>query len=225
MTQIGVQTRAEMLRSFVDRARDFVTALNLHYAGVVLLALVNIYLLLHMAYAWQTARSQDVTAVASQTKAMHAAEHAAQPLRGLDGKLVDATASADKFYGKRLPFAYSQVLGELGVLAKKQGVKLSRGQYADSPVMEGSVGAVREVRMDVSLSGDYRPLMLVINQLERDKMFFLITGVTLSGQQSGTVNLRLRLNTYLRAPVGTEISEKTVSDEQDAKAGNEQEPR
>ncbi len=52
--------------------------------------------------------------------------------------------------------------------------------------------------MDASLSGDYRPLMLFINSLERDKMFFLINGVTLSGQQSGTVNLRLKLTTYLR---------------------------
>src|SRR5258705_11465700 len=63
--------------------------------------------------------------------------------------------------------------------------------------------------MDASLSGDYRPLVLFVNSLERDKMFFLITGVTLTGQQSGTVGLRVRLTTYLRSPVGTENSEKT----------------
>jgi hypothetical protein len=40
--------------------------------------------------------------------------------------------------------------------------------------------------------------MKFINSLERDKMFFVIYGVTLTGQQSGTVNLRLRLATYLR---------------------------
>ena len=65
--------------------------------------------------------------------------------------------------------------------------------------------------MDASLSGDYRPLVLFVNSLERDKMFFLITGVTLTGQQSGTVGLRVRLTTYLRSPVGTESSEKTVA--------------
>jgi|SRR5882757_538469 len=229
MTPTGIQTaiksRAALQQSLFDRTRGIVTVLNLHYAGVGLLVLVNLYLLIHMGFAWRAASSQDAAAVASQTTAMHTAEHAAQPLRGLDGKLIDATASADKFYVRRLPFAYSQVIAELGALAKKQGVKLSRAQYIDSPVMEGSAGAVREVRIDVSLSGDYRPLMVVINQLERDRMFFLITGVTLSGQQSGTVNLRLRLNTYLRAPEGKETTEKAVSSEPDATAGKGEEPR
>jgi len=57
-----------------------------------------------------------------------------------------------------------------------------------------------------------------INGLERDKMFFLIRGVTLTGQQSGTVGLRLGLTTYLRAPVGTENTEKSVVGTDDAAA-------
>ena len=99
----------------------------------------------------------------------------------------------------------------MGALAKKQNVKLTRVQYAESPVLEGGAGALTEVRMDASLSGDYRQLVQVINGLERNKMFFLIQGVTLTGQQSGTVGLRLRLTTYLRPPVGTERSAKTVT--------------
>ena len=62
-----------------------------------------------------------------------------------------------------------------------------------------------------SLSGDYKPLVLFVNGLERDKMFFLITGVTLTGQQSGTVGLRVRLTTYLRAPEGKEASDKNAA--------------
>ncbi len=96
------------------------------------------------------------------------------------------------------------MVGELGALTKKQGVKLTRAKYAYAPVLAGTAGALTEAKMDASLSGDYRPLVLFINALERDKMFFLITGVTLTGQQSGTVGLRLRLTTYLRAPVGAE---------------------
>ena len=48
--------------------------------------------------------------------------------------------------------------------------------------------------MDASLSGEYAPLMHFINGLERSKTFFLINGLTLTGQQGGLVNLRLRLN-------------------------------
>jgi type IV pilus assembly protein PilO len=34
----------------------------------------------------------------------------------------------------------------------------------------------------------------------------------LTGQQSGTVGLRLRLTTYLRAPIGAEKTEKIAAD-------------
>ena len=78
-----------------------------------------------------------------------------------------------------------------------QGVKLTRVQYAYDPVMAGTAGELTEARMDASLSGDYRPLVLFINSLERDKMFFLIDGIAL-GEQQGNVRLQLKVETYLR---------------------------
>ena len=207
-----VMTRGVVTQNVTERTRALLTRLNLYYAGVGMLALVNVYLLVHMAFAWRAASGQDANAIAQQTVAMKTAEIAKKPLEGLDAKLAQATADADKFSERRLPFAYSQVAGELGALAKKQGVKLTRVQYSEAPVLEGGAGALTEVRMDASLSGDYRPLVVFINGLERNKMFFLITGVTLTGQQSGTVGLRLRLTTYLRAPIGEEKSQKTAED-------------
>jgi type IV pilus assembly protein PilO len=56
-----------------------------------------------------------------------------------------------------------------------------------------------EFRMEASLSGDYAPIVRFINGLERDRLFFLIDGVALNGQQSGVVSLRMRMRTYLRA--------------------------
>ena len=52
--------------------------------------------------------------------------------------------------------------------------------------------------MDASVSGDYTSVMRFINSVERDKMFFVIDGLTLTGQQGGLVNLRLKVTTYLR---------------------------
>jgi type IV pilus assembly protein PilO len=204
-----VMTRGVVTQNMTEKTRALLTRLNLYYAGVGALALVNIYLLAHMAFAWRAAAGQDANAIAQQKVAMTVAKAGAQTLEGLDGKLAQATADADKFSERRLPFAYSQVAGELGALAKKEGVKLTRVQYAEPvAVMEGSAGALTEVRLDASLSGDYRPLVTFINALERNKTFFLITGVTLTGQQSGTVNLRVRLTTYLRAPIGDEKTQK-----------------
>jgi hypothetical protein len=198
-------------KQWAERARKLGTLLNLHLAGVVVLGLVNLYLLVHMAFAWRASSSDNAEALADQTVVMKTAEIARQPLEGLDEKLTQATKDADKFYKQRLPYSISEVIGELGSLTKKQGVKLTRANYAYAPVLEGTAGQVIEARIDASFSGDYRPLVLFVNALERDKMFFLITGVTLTGQQSGTVGLRLRLTTYLRSPVGTENTEKSVA--------------
>jgi hypothetical protein len=188
----------------VERIRTWLSPLNLHFAGVGLLLLLNVYLLVHMAVLWQTAASNDARAVAQQQVTLKTAQIAAQPLRGLDAKLEHATAESDKFYQQRLPARVSDVLAELGTLTHKQGVRLIRSQDTYVPALAGSPGELTEMRIDAGLSGDYRPLVQFINALERDKLFFLIDSVTLTGQQSGTVNLRLRLRTYLRGHVPEE---------------------
>jgi hypothetical protein len=200
MTTTTRTSFAQSVQDFSAQARVLMTRLNVYYAGAALLAVVNLVLLAQILFAWRAADSQNATAIEQQTVAMKTAEIAKKPLEGLDGKLVTATKDADQFYLKRLPVTYSEVVAELGALTKQQGVKLTRVQYADSPDLEGSTGALTEIRMDASLNGDYRPLVLFINSLERDKMFFLIRGVTLAGQSNGMVGLRLGLTTYLRQP-------------------------
>jgi type IV pilus assembly protein PilO len=212
MTTVTEKKRTTVAaKEWAEKARKLGTLLNLHIAGVVVLGLINVYLLAHMAFAWRAANSQNAQALADQTVQMKTAEIARQPLEGLDEKLAQATKDADKFYKQRLPFSISEVVGELGTLTKKQGVKLTRANYAYTPVLAGTAGELTEAKIDASFSGDYRPLVLFINALERDKTFFLITGTTLTGQQSGTVGLRLRLTTYLRSPVGIENTEKSVT--------------
>ncbi len=63
------------------------------------------------------------------------------------------------------------------------------------------MNGLTEVRIDAAVTGEYRPLALFINGLERDRSFFVIQNITLNGQQNGLVNLRLRLVTYLREPM------------------------
>jgi len=200
-----------------EKTRGALTALNLHLAGVGLLALLNLYLLIHMGYLWQSARSQNAAALAAQRVQLKTAQIAAAPLEGLDSKLELSTDQADGFYGRRLPYAYSQVLAELGSLAKKENAKLTRVQYGYTPIVldPAEEPSLTEIRMDASLTGDYRPLVQFINDLERDKTFFLISGVTLTGQQSGTVSLRLKVTTYLRPARGEEKSEPLPAQDND----------
>ncbi|HEY0307417.1 MAG TPA: GspMb/PilO family protein [Acidobacteriaceae bacterium] len=183
-----------------DRDSTFFTPLPLHIAGALVLLAINVYLVVHMAFAYGTVHSNNDDALAQQTSQMTAMEIAARPLRGLDQKVAVAENGQAAFYHDRLPTAYSTVAGQLGILAKKSGVRLTRVQYTESPALAGSPEtALTEVRMDATLSGDYRPLMQFLNSLERSKSFFMISGITLSGQQTGAVNLRMRLLTYTRA--------------------------
>jgi len=66
--------------------------------------------------------------------------------------------------------------------------------------------ALTAISIDASVSGDYRPIVQFINALERDKIFFVINGINLTGQQTGQVNLRIRLTTYLRPGNTDELS-------------------
>jgi len=170
-------------RSALLQAKALLSPLNLHWGGVGLLALLNLYLLAQMGFLWQSASNHNAGAMADQRIALKTAGIAAQPLRGLDAKLARATQEADRFSRQRLPASDSEVAGELGTLSKMQAVRLTRAQYTHTPVLVGSAGEMTEVRIDATLSGDYRPLVQLINSIERDKMFFLITGETLNGQQ------------------------------------------
>jgi hypothetical protein len=139
--------------------------------------------------------------MADQRIELKTAQVAAQPLRGLDAKLARANDEADRFYLDRLPGTDSEMASELGTLTKQTGVRLTRMTYTHTPELAGTAGALTQEQMDASLSGDYGSLVRLINAVERDKMFFVITRVTLTGQQTGAVNLRLGLATYLRGVV------------------------
>lgn len=187
------------------RARQLLTAVNLHFAGVAALVVVDLFLLAHLLFAWQAVDSSNSDALAQQQTTLTAARIANRPLQGIDEKLVESTGQANAFYQHRLPYAYSQVLAELGTVTSREGVRLTRVQYSQVPQLAGAY-ALTEVRMDASISGDYRSVVGFINSVERDHLFFVIGGITLTGQQTGQVNLRLRLTTYLRGANADEVA-------------------
>jgi type IV pilus assembly protein PilO len=211
-----------------ERSRSWLNAVNLHWAGVALLGLLNVYLLVQMGIAWRLATTQDADALAQQRVQLKAAEIGSKPLQGLDVKLAVASDKADQFYMERLPVSYSEIATELGVLKNRSKVRLTHLNYSQPATAGGPNGGdktlaligpdkfggrLTEVTMDANLTGDYRGLVTFINGLERDKTFFLVNGVTLTGQQTGVVSLRLRLTTYLRGLVPADQMPKNEPDE------------
>jgi type IV pilus assembly protein PilO len=172
-----------------------ITSQHWHYAALVVLLLLNLTLAVRLIFAWNRAKQGDAARIAESQSQYRAMKLKTTPLRGLDKKIKQAKLDQQSFYGKRFPGNDSEVLTELGALAVKNNVLLARVQYAHGKPQQGLV----EMRMEGSLSGDYAPVVRFINGLERDKLFFLIEGVALNGQQSGVVSLRMRMTTYLRA--------------------------
>ena len=180
------------------RARALLTAVNLHFAGVAALLVLAAYFAVRLFLVWQALGASNADALASQRASLRAAQIAAAPLRGLDEKLVTSTRQADDFYAARLPYAYSQIAAELHTVTRRENVRLSRIQFLPSPPSLGGANALTEVRMDASVAGDYRPIVEFINSLERDRMFFVITGINLAGQK----RLGHRAGFHVRAAPG-----------------------
>jgi Tfp pilus assembly protein PilO len=176
-----------------------ITARHWHYAVVALLCLVSLVLAVQLVYAWRSAQAGSAENLAQRQTEFKAMQLKTRPLRGLDKKIGQAQVDEQAFYDKRFPATYSAVLTELGKLAVQNNVLLANEQYAQGKRDQG----LYEIRMNANVTGDYAPIVRFINGLERDRIFFLINGIALSGQQSGIVSLRMRLTTYLRAPVGT----------------------
>lgn len=167
---------------------------GLHAVGFGILALAVIILGVRVGLDWRTTSSSNVDAVAGKQAQLKALEFQTAPLRGLDKKVELSRHQIDEFYDKRIPPSYSVILEQVGELLAKGPVKLTRVGYTQAV---GS-GDLTEIRMDAGLSGDYTAMMRFINGLERSRTFFIIRAMNLTGQQSGTVNLRLQVSTWLR---------------------------
>lgn len=177
--------------------RRWFTLLNLHLACAALLATLVVILAVRAGLAVHAAGAADSESY--QQEQIHLIQLRAQMahLQDLPQKVEQSRADAEHFYETRIAPNYSTIAEQLGGTAIKNQVRLSRAEYTPSPAIDG----LTEVRIDASLSGDYTPMMHFINDLERDgdHVFFIIDGVTFTGQQGGLVNLRLKLSAYLQA--------------------------
>jgi type IV pilus assembly protein PilO len=118
------------------------------------------------------------------------------PFRNLPALLAKSDSDRREFYRTRLPSRFSQVTEQLGSLAAKNGVRLEDVKYESVEVPEAP--DLQAVQVDATLGGNYANLTKFINAVERNKIFFLLGGLSLADEQGGTVRLELKLETYLR---------------------------
>ena len=168
--------------------------LTWHYVGFGLLLAAVIVLATRYAMDWAVTSRGTADAVANKQVQLHALEIETAPLRGLDKRIDVARDQVKSFMANRIPASYSSIAANIGDLEVKSGVRQTRLSYAQKPPENN----LTEITLDAGITGEYPQVMKFINSLERDKTFFVIRGMGLTGQQAGMVNLLLQLSTWLR---------------------------
>jgi type IV pilus assembly protein PilO len=181
----------------MNSVRGLFTKLNLHFAVLGVVLALDIFVGVRFALAWQAIRADQSSGFVAQQLRYGQLRGQMLHLNGLPQKVDAADQDAQDFYADRIAPNYSTMLAQLMDTAPKDHVQLSRSGYAQETALPG----LTEVSIDAGLSGQYTDIVHFINDVERDKnhVFFLIEGITLTGEQGGMVNLRLRLKTYLRS--------------------------
>src|SRR5262249_41996245 len=171
------------LRETRNRLKMIMTAL----AVVDIAALVVLFTPLGGS---QEARQRQLAQLNQERKA-----RATAPWRGLDKKIPEAKQQIEDFYRNRLPAEDSAISADLGKVAAEAGVRVSSVKYkTDDAEIEG----LQKKEVEAGVSGDYLQIAKFINALERNKLFFVVDGVQLGSEQSGTVKLQIKIETYLR---------------------------
>jgi len=119
-----------------------------------------------------------------------------EPLKDLPKKVINANRQIADFYKQRFSAQQSQIPTQFGKLAAANGVTIESVKYK---VDDDEAGGLQPVEVEANLSGTYVSLAKFINALERDDMFFIISSITLAGEQKGPIKLQMKLETYLKA--------------------------
>jgi len=168
--------------------------LTWHYVGLGLMSLLVLTLAIRLGMDWSATDSSSSDALTAKQIELRTLELQTAPLRGLDDRVKESRVHIQDFYARRIPANYSSIAVQLGDLAVKNGVHLSRVGYSQGT----TANDLTEISLDCAISGEYRQIMHFVNGVERDKSFFVIRAMAFTGQQGGLVSLRLRVSTWLR---------------------------
>ncbi|HUB51871.1 MAG TPA: hypothetical protein VL986_06985 [Terracidiphilus sp.] len=179
--------------------------LTWHYVGFAVLLVVAVGLAVRVGLDWAAIDTHASDALAEKQVQLRALDIKTAPLRGLDKRVDASRAEKSEFIERRISPDYSTISDRIVALGVGSGVRLTRLEYS-----QGAPGTeLTEIQMDAGITGQYPQIMKFINSLERDKIFFLIRTMSLTGQQGGMVSLRLQLSTWLRpedVPPGTPVA-------------------
>ncbi|MHB8525736.1 MAG: hypothetical protein ACYC92_05985 [Candidatus Acidiferrales bacterium] len=116
----------------------------------------------------------------------------------IEQHLPNVGEECDTFYQRNLLQAssgYSTVISDIGQMAKSAGVQISGVGFHETAVKDRGLS---EVQMTAAVQGDYQSLIRLINNLEHSPHFYVLDGLTLASESSGSIKLNVTLRTYFR---------------------------
>jgi Tfp pilus assembly protein PilO len=161
---------------------------------VAVLAVLNLGLIVYLRWPG-TSNSMRQAEQQNLEQELAQARRAAAPLHGIDKKLLDDREQVKNLYKGAIPKRWSEISDEIQKLAQDTGIVAQNIKYETK---NSGLPDLQRINVQTSISGDYSKLARFINALERDKRLFLITQVSLSGQESGTVQLQIKFDTFLK---------------------------
>lgn len=181
-------------KSSINWRERLSSPLTWHGVAFSVLLIVMAVLATRFALDWMAVSSGSSNALAGKQVELKAMEMQTAPLRGLDKGVAHSREQIGYFYENRIPANYSSFATRIGDLEVKSGVRVTRIGYS-----QGKPGPdLTEIFLDANLIADYPQIMHFVNSLERDKIFFVVRQMNLTGQQGGLVNLRLQVSTWMR---------------------------
>ena len=178
-----------MQRDFNVRKRIILAALGALVLADVILA----------AYSWQAARAstspkQQLDAANLEYKLLKADIDRA---RRISKEIPTVQKDCDRFE-KGLPAAsggYSALVGEIGDLAKKSGLRMDTLNYKQKDVANYPL---REVQIDATVNGDYPGIVRFVNNMQRSQGMYILEDLTLATQNVQGAARQLRVTLHLR---------------------------
>lgn len=181
--------------------RDFTTRKRTILGGVIFLLLADVAL---AAYSWQLASAPQLTdrefaRREIQLKTLQGDIARAQKIKE---EMPNTQRDCAEFEHSLLPASsgYSSVSSDLGGIAGKSGVRLQDLGFKPTAIPERGL---TEVAMQATIEGDYRSVILFLNELQRSANIYevdslkLATGTTTHGP-ANVIKVELQLKTYFR---------------------------
>jgi Tfp pilus assembly protein PilO len=163
---------------------------------VAVVALVVLDLAMIVYLRWPgTSNTERVSQQQALDQQLAQAKRNAAPLHGIDKKLLDDRDQVKVLYKNAIPNRWSEISDEIQRLAQETGILAQTIKYETK---NSGLGDVQRINVQTTITGDYSKLARFINALERDKLLFLITQVSLSGQEGGIVQLQIKFDTFLK---------------------------